>query len=78
MSDANEVPISSHIMGRLDDILTDLKPLKRSEKIEIHFLTILWITESFKTMNRPDLAQPDPAQSDPTVTLFDGLFLGKY
>ena len=31
-------------------------------------MTILGIAESFKTMNLPD----------PTVTLFDGLFLGKY
>ena len=31
-------------------------------------MTILWLAESFKTMNWPD----------PTVTPFDGLFLGKY
>ena len=36
VSEANEVPISSHI-GRLDEIQTALKPLKKSEKIEIHF-----------------------------------------
>ena len=32
------------------------------------FMTILGLTESFKTMNRPD----------PTATLFDSLFLEKY
>ena len=31
-------------------------------------MTILRLAESFKMMN----------QHDPTVTLFDGLFLGKY
>ena len=31
------------------------------------FMTILGLAESFTTMNRPD----------PTITLFDGLFLGK-
>ena len=31
-------------------------------------MTILGLAESFKTMNRPG----------PIVTLFDGLFLGKY
>ena len=36
-------------------------------------MTILGPAESFKTMNRPDLSQ-----SDLTVTLFDGLFYGKY
>ena len=41
-------------MGRLDDIQTTLKPSKKSEKIEIKFMTILVVTESFKTMNRSD------------------------
>ena len=65
MSEANEVPITSH-MGRLDVIQTSLKALKMLKYI---FITILELTESFKTMklNRPDL----------TVTFFDGLFLGK-
>ena len=36
-------------------------------------MTILELTESSKMMNRHDLTQPVP-----TVTLFDGLFLGKY
>ena len=31
-------------------------------------MTILGLAESFQTMNQPS----------PTVTLFDGLFLGKY
>ena len=36
-------------------------------------MNILGLAELFKTMNRPD-----PAQPNPTVTLFDGLFLGKF
>ena len=60
----NEVPISSHIWV-FDDDQTTLKPLKKMEYI---FMTILGLTESFKMMNRPD----------PTVTLSNGLFLGKY
>ena len=56
-------------MGRLDDIQTAIKSLKnRKKKIKYIFKTILGQGESFKTMNRPD----------PTVTLYDGLFLGKY
>ena len=35
MSEANEVPINSHIC-HIDDIQTALKPLKKSEKIEIN------------------------------------------
>ena len=41
-------------------------------------MIILGLAESFKTMNLLDPSQPDLAQSGPTVTLFDGLFLGKY
>ena len=37
------------------------------------FLTILEIAESFNKTN-----QPDPTRPGPTITLFDGLFLGKY
>ena len=36
VSEANGVPISSHI-SRLDDIQTALIPLKKSDKIEINF-----------------------------------------
>ena len=36
-------------------------------------MTILGLAKSFKTMNRHDQAPPGPI-----VTLFDGLFLGKY
>ena len=70
MSEANEVLISSHIqsMSRLDDIQTVLKPLQISKKLKCIFMIILGLTESFTMMNRPN----------PTVTLFDGLFLGKY
>ena len=55
-------------MGRLDDFEIALKPLKKSEKLEFIFMTILELAESFKTMNRPG----------PTVTLFDSLFLRKH
>ena len=38
-------------MGRLDDIQTDLKPLKKSrKKIDKHFYDNLGLAESFKTM----------------------------
>ena len=57
-------------MGCPDDIQTSLKPLKKSENIEIHFLTILELAESYKMMNR--------LGPDSTVTLFKGLFLGEY
>ena len=36
-------------------------------------MTILGLIESFKTMNRSDLFRPDP-----TVTLYDGLFVGNF
>ena len=65
MSEANEVSNGCHTyIRRLNDIqiALDLK------KIKYTFMTIFGLPESFKTMNRPD----------PTVTLFDGLFLGKY
>ena len=41
-------------------------------------MTILGLVESLKTMNLSDSTEPDPTGSGPTVTLFDGLFLGKY
>ena len=47
-------------MGHLDDIQTALKPLKQIEKKCIYiFITILGLTESFKTMNRPNPARHD-------------------
>ena len=55
-------------MGRIDDIQTALKPLKKSEKIEIHFY------DDFKTKT----VRPDPTRPDPTVMLFDDLFLEKF
>ena len=39
-------------MGRLDDIQTALKPLKKSEKMKNIFMTFLGRAETFKTMNR--------------------------
>ena len=60
-------------MGHLDDIQTALKPLKKSKKFEIHFHDHFFeLAKSLKTMNRPG-----PTHNDPTVTLFDGVFLGK-
>ena len=55
-------------MGRLLDIQTAPKPLKKSEKLKYIFMTILGLAKSFKMVNRPD----------PTETVFDSLFLGKY
>ena len=44
-------------MGRLDDMQTVLKVLRKSEKIEEKkCVTILGLAESFKTMNWPDPA----------------------
>ena len=40
-------------MGHLDDIQTALKPLKKSEKIEINLYDRLRLDKSFKTMNHP-------------------------
>ena len=55
-------------MGHLDDIQSALKPLKKLEKIEIHFMIILGLAELLKTMNQPG----------PAVTFFDGLFFRNY
>ena len=48
-------------VSHLEDIQTSLKPLKKK-----NFMNILGLAESFKTMNWPG----------PTITVFDGLFLG--
>jgi len=40
-------------MGRFVDIQTSLNPLKKSEKIEMIFITILEIAESFKRWTDP-------------------------
>ena len=50
-------------------IFNQLLNLKKTNQITLkyNFMTILGLAESFKMINRPD----------PTVTLFDGLFLGK-
>ena len=59
-------------IGYLDDIHTALKPLKNSEKVKINFHdNFRTITESFKTNN-------ERSSIIPTVTLFDGLFIGNY
>ena len=69
-------------MGCLDKIQTAQKTEKQSHKIEIHFydhfrsydLTIFMTISGHRVgHNRSDLAWPDP-----TVTLFEGLFVGKY
>ena len=54
VSEANEVPISSHIKTFY----------KIGKKIEYIFTIILGIAESFKTINRPGPTQPNPTQSD--------------
>ena len=50
MSQATEVPISSHTyIGHLDDIQTALKPLQQSKKIKINFHDhFKELAESFK------------------------------
>ena len=55
VSEADEIPISSHI-GLLGDIQITLKPLKNIEKKKN--IIILELAESFKTMNRPDPTRP--------------------
>ena len=58
-------------ISRLNDVETVLRLLKRN------FMNILKLAEShLKTINRP--SPPDPSRPDPNVTLFDGLFFGKY
>ena len=57
-------------MGRLDDILTALKPLKKSEKIEINFYDHFMTSRIIKNN--------EPARFDPNVTLFEEFLLGIY
>ena len=59
-------------MGRHDDIQTALKPLKKSEKIEINFHNHFRTSLIFYN-NEP--ARPGQTQPDPTVMLFDSLYL---
>ena len=54
-------------IGRLNDIQTALKSLKKSEKLKEICKGFLRPAESFKTNN--------PTLLSPTMTLFDGLFL---
>ena len=46
---------------------------KKSETIELHFLTILGLAELFKTMNRPDSNRPGQ-----TAMPLDGSYFGEY
>ena len=39
-------------MGYFDDIQTALKPIRKTEKMEIPFYEHLGLAESFKKMNR--------------------------
>ena len=45
-------------IGDLDGIQTALKPLKKPKKL-FHFIIILRLAESLKTMNRPRLSRPN-------------------
>ena len=65
VSEANQVPISSHV-GVTSTTFNQFKTYKKNrKKLKSIFMTILELAESFKTTNL----------SDPTVTLFDGLFI---
>ena len=55
----SEAILLAVIYGCLDDIQTALKPLRISEKIEIHFYDHFGLAESFKTINRPSPTWPD-------------------
>ena len=58
-------------MGRLVDIQSALKPLKNIKKIDTHFYDhFRTIAETIKTMGLPGPTS--------TVTLIDGLILGKH
>ena len=61
-------------MGRLDDIQTVLKPLKKTEKIEINFMIILGLAESPKTISPTRLGLAIP----PSLMAYfsDRIFLG--
>ena len=48
--------------GRLVDIETAPKPVKKSKKIENKLYDILGLVESFKTMNRPGPTRPEPSR----------------
>ena len=56
VSEADEVPINSHIwVTSIDDIQTALKLLEKyPKKYKYIFITNLAIAESFQTINRPD------------------------
>ena len=57
VNEAYDIPFNSHTyMGHLVDIQTALRPLQKSIKIEIKFMIIFGLAESFKSMNPPDPA----------------------
>ena len=68
VSQANEVPNISHVRShrRYSNCTKTFK--KRRKRLKINFYEHFRLDESFKTMS----------QVNPTVTLFDGQFLGKY
>ena len=45
-------------MGRLDDIQTALKPLKKCKNLKYIFMGIFGPVKSFKTINRPNPTRP--------------------
>ena len=59
VSEANEVPISSHIRVASTIFKQLLNLWKKSEKYLKNIITILGVAESFETMNRPDPNWPD-------------------
>ena len=62
-------------MGQLDDIESDLTPLKKSAKFEIGFYDhFIGLGESFIIINHHKPSWPGPTRPDPTVRLFDELF----
>ena len=65
VSEADEVPISSHIWVAL---MTFKQLYNLEKKSKFIFMTIFGLVESFKKTNRPG----------PRTTPLDGLFMGKY
>ena len=58
VTEANEVPISSHIWVTRRHSKSS-KSLKKSKKVEINFYNHLRLAKSFKPMNQPELTRPD-------------------
>ena len=51
-------------MGRIDDIQTALKPLKKRKKCKYISMIILGLAESFKSMNQAGPTQSSLARLD--------------